>query len=255
MRHHTFQKSSTFWLTFAGTLFLVGSILAAGAPAAVAVELVDPLAVLEETRRSLNEFDQRMKRYKAERQKEEKELEARQKQEEVERQKREIAEKALEEARRKREAAEQQKRAREEKDREARQKQEEADREKRETEKALQEAQRKREDEEKQKRAGDEEGEAQLKQEAAEREKSEKALQEAQRKREAAEEQKRARDAADRQARPNQRDGLRGRLFNRVDRRSACQQKAEERGLSGRMARRYTRLCLSGLPIPDSLRR
>ena len=254
MRKYAFEISSTFWLTFAGTLFLVGSILAAGALAAVAVELVNPHDVLEETRRSLNEFDQRMKRYKAERQKEENELQARQKQEEVERQKREKAEKALDEARRKRAAADQQKRAREEKDREARQKQDEADREKREAERALHEAQRQREAEEQQKRAKDEEREARLKQEAAEREKSEQTLQEAQRKREAAEEPK-AKDKASGKPPPNQRDGLRGRFSNRVDRRSACQQQAEQRGLSGRMARRYTRLCLSGLPIPDSISR
>ena len=51
------------------------------------------------------------------------------------------------------------------------------------------------------------------------------------------------------------REGLRGMLSNRVDRRSACRQQAEERGLTGRKASRYTRLCVSGLPIPKTLSR
>jgi hypothetical protein len=98
-------------------------------------------------------------------------------------------------------------------------------------------------------------------QEAADREKSEAALREAQRQREAAAEQDRARDKERarekerREAGPKQRYSLHGELSNRVGRRSACQQQAEEKGLSGREARRYTRLCFSGLPIPDSLRR
>ena len=58
-----------------------------------------------------------------------------------------------------------------------------------------------------------------------------------------------------REAGPKQRYSLHGEVSNRVGRRSACQQQAEEKGLSGREARRYTRLCFSGLPIPDSLRR
>src|SRR5215208_4964529 len=132
--------------------------------------------------------------------------------------------------------------------------QEAADREK--SEAALREAQRQRDAAEEQKRARDvEEREAQHKQEIAEREKAEKATQEAQRKREAAAEQERPRDKERREARPKQRYSLHGEVSNRVDRRSACQQQAEEKGLSGREARRYTRLCFSGLPIPDSLRR
>ena len=45
------------------------------------------------------------------------------------------------------------------------------------------------------------------------------------------------------------------RLSERLTRRAACDQQARERGLSGRMARRYTRLCLSELPVPKPLRR
>jgi hypothetical protein len=45
------------------------------------------------------------------------------------------------------------------------------------------------------------------------------------------------------------------RLSDRLARRAACKRQATERGLSGRMARRYTRLCLSGLPIPKPIRR
>jgi hypothetical protein len=45
------------------------------------------------------------------------------------------------------------------------------------------------------------------------------------------------------------------RLSDRLQRRAACKQQATERGLSGRMARRYTRLCLSGLPVPKPIRR
>jgi hypothetical protein len=41
--------------------------------------------------------------------------------------------------------------------------------------------------------------------------------------------------------------GSRSRLAQRIDRRKACNQEATARSLSGRMARRYTRLCLSGL--------
>jgi hypothetical protein len=36
-------------------------------------------------------------------------------------------------------------------------------------------------------------------------------------------------------------------LSDRLKRRAACNQQATERGLSWRMARRYTRLCVSGL--------
>jgi hypothetical protein len=36
-------------------------------------------------------------------------------------------------------------------------------------------------------------------------------------------------------------------LSDRLKRRAACNQQAAERGLSWRMARRYTRLCVSGL--------
>jgi hypothetical protein len=45
------------------------------------------------------------------------------------------------------------------------------------------------------------------------------------------------------------------RLGDRLNRRKACRQQAAERGLSGRMARRFTRLCLSGLPVPKPIRR
>ena len=45
------------------------------------------------------------------------------------------------------------------------------------------------------------------------------------------------------------------RLSDRLNRRAACKQQATERGLSGRMARRFTRLCLSGLPVPKPIRR
>jgi hypothetical protein len=44
------------------------------------------------------------------------------------------------------------------------------------------------------------------------------------------------------------------RLSDRLKRRAACKQQAAERGLSGRMARRFTRLCLSGLPVPKPIR-
>jgi hypothetical protein len=45
------------------------------------------------------------------------------------------------------------------------------------------------------------------------------------------------------------------RLSERLRRRAACNQQAKERGLSGRPARRFTRLCLSGLPVPEIIRR
>ncbi len=45
------------------------------------------------------------------------------------------------------------------------------------------------------------------------------------------------------------------RLSDRLNRRKACRQQAAERGLSGRMARRFTRLCLSGQPVPKPIRR
>jgi hypothetical protein len=45
------------------------------------------------------------------------------------------------------------------------------------------------------------------------------------------------------------------RLSDRLKRRAACKQRAADRGLSGRMARRFTRLCLSGLPVPKPIRR
>ena len=45
------------------------------------------------------------------------------------------------------------------------------------------------------------------------------------------------------------------RLGDRLNRRKACRQQAAERGLSGRMARRFTRLCLSGLPLPQPIPR
>jgi cobalamin biosynthesis Mg chelatase CobN len=127
-------------------LFLVACILAISGLDAAAVERINPHDVLNQTRRDLNAFDKRMERDKAEQQKQEKEAEAKRKQDEAERQKAEKAEKALQEAQRKREAAEQQKQAREDKEREARQKQEEAERPNREqAEQAQQEAQRKRE--------------------------------------------------------------------------------------------------------------
>jgi hypothetical protein len=253
MRKSALEVIGTIRLTFAGTLLVAGFSFVAPLPGR-AVELVNPHAVLEETRRELIELDRRMERYRAERQKEE----VRQKREAAEQAR---SDKALEEVRRKREIAEQAKRGREEKEREAqRRTQEAADREK--SEAALRETQRQRDAAEEQKRARDvEEREAQQKQEIAEREKAEKATQEAQRKREAAAEQERARDKERatekerREAGPKQRYSLHGEVSNRVGRRSACQQQAEEKGLSGRGARRYTRLCLSGLPVPDSLRR
>jgi hypothetical protein len=45
------------------------------------------------------------------------------------------------------------------------------------------------------------------------------------------------------------------RLSDRLNRRAVCKQQAADRGLSGRMARRFTRLCLSGLPVPKPIRR
>src|SRR3954471_16220557 len=173
------------------TLVLVAFLLAASPFDAVAVELVNPHDVLNQTKRDMIELDKRTERDKAERQKEEKEREARQKQEEAERQKREKAEKALQGAQRKREAAEQQKRATEEKAlQEAQRKREGAEQQKRAAEeKALQEAQRKREGAEQQAREEAARQEAQRKREAAEqksRATKEKALQEAQRRREAA---------------------------------------------------------------------
>jgi hypothetical protein len=44
-------------------------------------------------------------------------------------------------------------------------------------------------------------------------------------------------------------------LSQRLDRRKACNEQAAKRSLSGRMARRYTRLCVSGLPVPEPIRR
>jgi hypothetical protein len=52
----------------------------------------------------------------------------------------------------------------------------------------------------------------------------------------------------------DQREGLQSRLSKRRSDRSVCQKQALERGLSGRMARRFTRLCLSGLPVPKPIR-
>jgi DNA repair exonuclease SbcCD ATPase subunit len=251
-------------LAFAGTLVASVFFLITSSVAVVAVELVDPHAVLEQTRRDLKAFDKRMQRYKAERLKEEKELEARQMREEAERREREKAEMALAETRRKRDAAEQEKRVREEKEREARRKQEEANRQERE---ALQEAQRQRDLAEEQKRAiAATEQEARQKQEDAEREKAKEALQASQRERDAAAKatESQERGTASKQAKAEgektmegskPREGLRGMLSNREDRRSACRQQAEERGLSGRKASRYTRLCVSGLPIPKTLSR
>jgi hypothetical protein len=43
-------------------------------------------------------------------------------------------------------------------------------------------------------------------------------------------------------------------LSDRLARRKACNQQATKRGLSWRMARRYTRLCLSGPAIPKPIR-
>src|SRR5215207_7003995 len=127
-------------------LFLVACILAISGLDGAAVERINPHDVLNQTRRDLNAFDKRRERDKAEQQKQEKEAEAKRKQDEAERQKAEKAEKALQEAQRKREAAEQQKQAREDKERKARQKQGEAERPNREqAEQAQQEAQRKRE--------------------------------------------------------------------------------------------------------------
>jgi hypothetical protein len=53
----------------------------------------------------------------------------------------------------------------------------------------------------------------------------------------------------------NDRPASWSRLSDRLKRRAACKQQAVERGLSGRMARRFTRLCLSGLPVPKAIRR
>jgi hypothetical protein len=44
-------------------------------------------------------------------------------------------------------------------------------------------------------------------------------------------------------------------LGDRLNRRKACRQQAAERGLSGRMARRFTRLCLSSQPVPKPIPR
>src|SRR4051794_20921257 len=172
-------------------LFLVACILAISGLDAAAVERINPHDVLNQTRRDLNTFDKRRERDKAEQQKQEKEAEAKRKQDEAERQKAEKSEKALQEAQRKREAAEQQTRAREEKEREARQIQDEAERLKPEqAEKALQEAAPKGEGAEQQKRAREEKDrEARQKQEEAERQKAEKALQEARQKQEVEREQ------------------------------------------------------------------
>ena len=123
MRKSALEVIHTIRLTFAGTLLVVGFSVVAPLPGQ-AVELVDPHAVLEQTRRDLIQLDRRMERYRAERQKEE----ARQKREAAEQAR---SDKALEEVRRKREIAEQEKRVREEKEREAqRRTQEAADREK-----------------------------------------------------------------------------------------------------------------------------
>ena len=253
------------FLAFPGTLFASVFLLVATILPGIAVELVNPHTVLEETRRHMMEFDKRMQRSKAERQNDEKQLQARQKREEAERREREKTEKALAEAQRKRDAAEHQRRMREEKQQQARQKQEEAERQKRE---ALQEIQRQRDAAEEQKRAREEaEREARHRQEEAEeRERAKEAPQESQRQREAAAQTTRAqeRGAASKHAQaegektsepPKQREGLRGMLSKRMDRRSACRQQAEERGLTGRKASRYTRLCVSGLPIPKTLSR
>ena len=108
--------------------------------------------------------------------------------------------------------------------------------------------------------------EARQKQEEAEREKTKEALQESERQRDAAAKatELQERGTASKQAEAEgektkeelkPREGLRGMLSNRVDRRSACRQQAEERGLTGRKASRYTRLCVSGLPIPKTLSR
>jgi hypothetical protein len=53
----------------------------------------------------------------------------------------------------------------------------------------------------------------------------------------------------------NERPASWSRLGDRLNRRKACRQQAAERGLSGRMARRFTRLCLSGLPVPKPIPR
>src|SRR3954470_672405 len=98
------------------------------------------------------------------------------------------------------------------------------------------------------------EQEARQKQEEADGEKTQQPLQESQRQRDVVDKATEAnkRGAASKQAQaegektaqpPKQREGLRGMLSNRVDRRSACRQQAEERDLTGRKASRYTRLC------------
>jgi hypothetical protein len=61
-------------------------------------------------------------------------------------------------------------------------------------------------------------------------------------------------DGAVSQTSPNQSEGLQSAPSKRADRRLACQKQAHERGLSGRMARRFNRLCLSGLPVPKPIR-
>jgi hypothetical protein len=50
-------------------------------------------------------------------------------------------------------------------------------------------------------------------------------------------------------------DAIPASVRSRLNRRAACRQQAAARGLSGRMARRFTRLCRSGLPVPDLMRR
>jgi len=106
--------------------YLAVSVLTASTLGVAAVELTNPHDVLNKSRRDMNEFDQRMKEYKAEQQKKEREAEVKRKQEEAERQKREQAEKAVQDAQRKREAAEQLKREREAKAQQAAQKKRDA---------------------------------------------------------------------------------------------------------------------------------
>ena len=66
------------------TLVLVSSILTASTLSVAGVELLNPHDVLNKTRRDMNEFDNRMRQYKAEQQKKEKEAEAKRKQEDAE---------------------------------------------------------------------------------------------------------------------------------------------------------------------------
>src|SRR3954470_9570025 len=75
-------------------LCLAGAIIAASTLSAGAVELVNPLQVLEQSRRGNIEFDKRMKRDAAEQRRLAKEQEAKRKKEDAEREKAQEAQQA-----------------------------------------------------------------------------------------------------------------------------------------------------------------